>query len=157
MMIQVEHVAESDLPFVYELVQNTIQTSYRNVYPDEAIEFFRNYHSKNETVAQAVAGYTVVAKLSGEIVGTGTLFGANIRRVFVHPNHQGQGIGKVVFEALEQKAISHGIKVLDLSDSLVSRRFWESVGFVLIKESAIPVSNRKRLVFYEMAKTLSSS
>jgi GNAT superfamily N-acetyltransferase len=90
-------------------------------------------------------------------VRTGTLFGANIRRVFVHPNHQGQGIGKVVFEALEQKAISHGIKVLDLSASLVSRQFWESVGFVLIKESAIPVSNRKRLVFYEMAKTLSSS
>jgi len=152
--VQLRQMKESDLVSVYELVRNTIQVSYNEVYPVEAIEFFKNYHRKDFILQDAVEGYTIIGESDHEIIATGTLTGTNIRRVFVHPNHQHIGIGKLVVKQLEQKAAINKLSTLDLSSSLVSRRFWESVGFNFLRENYIPVSNEKKLIFYEMLKTL---
>ena len=148
---------ELDLPTVYELVQTTIQVSYHEIYPDEAVEFFRNYHHKDAILKDAMTGYTVIAKCGGAIVATGTLLDTNIRRVFVHPSYQHKGIGKLIARTLLRKAEMNLSMALDLDASLVSRRFWESMGFNILGEKFIPVSNDKKLIYYQMVKKLSSS
>ncbi|MFH0847648.1 MAG: GNAT family N-acetyltransferase [Chloroflexota bacterium] len=155
--IQIIQMTEADLQSVYELVQNTIQVSYYKVYPVEAIEFFKNHHRKENILNDSIAGYTAIAESNGQILGTGTLLGTNVRRVFVNPTHQHKGIGKLIVYELERKAELEGLFTLDLSSSLVSRQFWESVGFVLSKEDFLPVRNGKKLLFYEMVKTMRGS
>jgi len=145
---------QADLQSVYVLIQDTIQTSYHKVYPVEAIEFFKNYHQKESIWNDAISGYTAIVESNSKVVGTGTLLGTNIRRVFVDSLHQYRGIGKLIVQKLERKAVFEKLQVLDLESSLVSRQFWESLGFILQNEDYIPVRNGKKLLFYRMIKTL---
>lgn len=143
-----------DLPAVYALVHNTIDISYGGVYPEEALELFRPYHARETVVNDAAGGYTVVAEVDGIIVATGTLLDTNIRRVFVSPPYQRRGIGLLVARELEREALSRKLASLDLGASLVSRHFWESRGFTVVREGFIPARNGKKLRYYEMVKIL---
>jgi len=155
--IQIRKLGEEDLQTVYRLIQSTIDISYHEVYPREAIEFFKDYHSKEQILSDAATGYTVVAECNSEVLGTGTLFGTNIRRVFVSPLHQHGGIGKLLVQELERKASFEKLAIIDLEASIVSRQFWESLGFVIQREDYIPVRNSQKLCYYKMVKTLCDS
>lgn len=150
--VQIRPMIQADMQSVYVLIQNTIQISYHKFYPIEAIEFFKNYHLKESIWNDAIEGYTTIAESNSKIVGTGTLLSTSIRRVFVDPLHQHKGIGKLIVQELERKAVFEKLPALDLESSLVSRQFWESLGFILQKEDFIPVRNGKKLIFYRMTK-----
>ena len=150
--IHLRQMKETDLQSVYELVQNTIQVSYADVYPPEAIEFFKNYHNQDNILKDATSGYSIVAESDGLILVTGTLLVMNVRRVYIVPQQHHQGIGKLIVKKLEQKAKSLGLEKLDLLASLKSRTFWEAMGFVFAGEFFIPVANDKKLIYYEMLK-----
>jgi N-acetylglutamate synthase-like GNAT family acetyltransferase len=152
--IKLTQMKTTDLAAVYALVQKTIEVSYGGVYPPEAIEFFKNHHSRENILQDIAKGYIVMAESGGQILGTGTLLGTNVRRVFINPEYQRQGIGKIIAEKLERKARANGLAKLDLSASLKSRQFWEARGFTSTKEFALPVANGQKLIFYEMTKTL---
>jgi len=153
--IQIRIFDKEDLPSVYKLIHNAIDVSYNGVYSREAIEFFKNYHSKEHILNDAITGYTIVAEYDSKILGTGTLFGTNIRRVFVDPSHQHKGVGKLLVQDLGGKASLEQLTTIDLEASLVSRRFWGSLGFVVQREDYVTVRNSQKLVYYKMFKTLS--
>ena len=88
----------------------------------------------------------------GKIIGTGTLLNTNIRRVFVDPSYQHQGLGKIIMRNLEEKALEVGINILDLSSSLVSKRFYDSLGYITQTEDYIDVGNNQKLYYYTMIK-----
>ena len=155
--VQIRKFNEEDLRSVYRLIQHTIDTSYHEAYPREAIEFFEGYHSKEHILNDAATSYTVVAECKFEVLGTGTLLGINIRRVFVSPLYQHKGTGKLIVRELERKASLDKLTTLDLEASLVSRQFWESLGFLVEREDYVPVSNNQKLSYYKMVKTLNVS
>jgi ribosomal protein S18 acetylase RimI-like enzyme len=152
--MQIRKFNEDDLPSMYNLIQNTIDISYYKVYSEEAIEFFKEHHSKKHILDDAVTGYTIVAEHNNELLGTATLFGSNIRRVFVWPKYQHNGIGKLLVNDLEKKASFEKSIIVDLEASLSSKRFWESLGFVVQREDYVLVRNNRKLDFYKMFKTL---
>ena len=152
---QIRKFHEKDLQSVYRLIQNTIDISYHKAYPKEAIEFFKDYHSEEHILNDAVTGYTVVAECESDVLGTGTLFGTNIRRVFVNPLHQCKGIGRLIVQDLERRVLVGKIATLDLEASLVSRQFWESMGFTVQREDYVQVRKGQKLCYYRMIKTLS--
>jgi hypothetical protein len=135
------------------LIQNTIDISYRGVYPEEAIELFKEYHNRDNILNDAIAGYTIVAEFDGEIAGTGTLLEANICRVFVGPTYPRRGVGILITRELERKATLQKSPTITLQASLVSTQFWESQGYIVKEDNYIPVKNNQKLRFYEMAKT----
>jgi GNAT superfamily N-acetyltransferase len=116
-----------DLEALKKLIYKTKDISYYNVYPEEAIEYFRGCHSEAHILGDVREGYTIILECNGKIVGTGTLLGTNIRRVFIDPSHQHKGLGKLVMHELEKQALARGINILDLSASLVSKQFYESL------------------------------
>ena len=152
--VQIREFIKDGLLSVYRLVQDTIDISYREAYPKEAIEFFKDYHSKEQILNDVATGYTVVAECSSEIIGTGSLSSTHISRVFVSPLYQHRGTGKLIVRELEKKALLDKSATLDLEASLVSKQFWESLGFVVQREEYIPVRNDQRLDYYRMTKTL---
>ena len=128
--------------------------SYRNIYPIEAIEAFKGHQSKENILRYVANGYVLVAKFNNEIVGTGSLFEAEFRRIYIDPDYQHKGIGKMIVRELEKDAIQKGITKMTLGASLVSRVFWESFGCLIEMEDYIPVRNDEKLRYYRMIKTL---
>ena len=136
------------------MIHTTIDISYPEAYPKGAIEFFKNYHSKEHIFNDAANGYTIVLESDGKIIGTGTLSGTNVRRVFIDPSYQRKGLGKLVMYELEKRALAKEITTLDLEASLVSKQFWDSLGYVTRKKDYIPVRNGQKLWYYKMVKEL---
>ncbi len=80
---------------IYELVHMTIKDIYKKYYSDEAVKFFLKLHSKENISADISKGKVYVAVHEHDVVGTGTLDGDRIKRLFVLPQFQGQGISRL--------------------------------------------------------------
>jgi len=152
--IKVRKFRKDDFDAVYELIQNTIDVSYHKIYPPKAIEFFKEFHSRDNILKDTAAGYTAVAERDGEILGTSTLINCHIQRTFVSPACQRQGIGGMLAQELERKASLRKRGDITLEASLVSRQFWEARGFTVQEETFIPVKNGQKLIYYNMSKKI---
>lgn len=74
--------------------------------------------------------FTLVVEASGRLLGVGALDGAEIRRVYVHPEGQHQGVGETLMDALEAEARRLGIVDIHLESSPAAVPFYERRGFV---------------------------
>ena len=75
-----------------------------------------------------LVGYILGAELSG--THTQTSLNLEIKRVAIHPDHRGQGLGTLLLATLKQVAVEGGVKCLRLTcpDDLLS--YFEMNGFV---------------------------
>jgi len=152
--IPIRRFRPAEIEETNRLVDLTIETSYAGIYPREAIDFFLAYHTAGHILEDADLGCTFVLAPGGRIVGTGTLLGTTIKRVFVHPSHQRRGYGSLLMHALEGEALERGIRRVELYASLPAKRFYDVLGYFTESEGYIPVRNEKKLDYYAMAKRL---
>jgi predicted GNAT family N-acyltransferase len=75
-------------------------------------------------------------------------------RVFVEPALQKRGLGKLIMQKLEEKALSSAISIVKLDASLPSKKFYDSLGYVTLEETFLEVENGKKLDYYKMEKSL---
>jgi GNAT superfamily N-acetyltransferase len=152
--VRIRRFKRRDLPAVRELIYETIDVCYSADYPEEAIKFFKEYHCDENVLKGATEGWTIVLEENNRIVGTGTIVDDHIMRVFVDPKFQKSGLGKLIMNKLEERAISTGIKVVKLSASLPSKRFYDSLGYTTSEEAYLEVENGEKLHYYKMDKVL---
>lgn len=144
----------ADLGSVKRLIHQTIDTCYPGAYPKEAVAFFKEHHSDENIRRRLDEGSPVVLELDEQIVGTGNRIGEEIVAVFVAPAFQGQGFGKAIMQRLEDSGRTSGLGVAKLHASLVSKGFYDSLGYSTLREACIEVANGERLDYYEMEKVL---
>lgn len=145
-----------DVGIVKQLIDATIDASYTGVYPPHALQFFKEYHAVQRILEDASNGHTVVLQSEGAIVGTGTLLGREIRRMFVSPGCQRRGFGHRVLAALEHRATANRLDDLELYSSLVARPFYDAMGFRVLREGFIPLDDGQRLDYFLMGKSLAA-
>jgi GNAT superfamily N-acetyltransferase len=146
--------APGDLVAVQRLIGHTIDSSYRGVYPERAIRFFRQFHSAEAILARHRDGTMLVVERRGEVVGTGALVEREITGVFVRPDLQGQGIGWRVMDRLEAVASAAGHRSVSLSVSLPSRAFYERRGYEVLEALSVDVGAGETLDYWEARKSL---
>lgn len=144
----------SDLTAVKSLIQITIDACYSKVYPREAVQFFKDWHSDEKILKNAKEGYTILLYQDTRIFGTGTIVDDQVMRVFVDPAFQRHGFGKLIMRKLEERAVSTGIDVVRLDASLPSKMFYDGLGYVTLEKAFREVGNNERLDFYKMEKAL---
>jgi len=144
----------ADLPALKALVHKTIATCYPGHYCAEAVRFFVNYHNEEAILQDAEEGHTVVLDKASRILGTGTVVGAEIKRVFVDPMFQKQGFGRRIVQHLEEAAALAGAAAVKLDASLPSKAFYDRLGYVTTEATFLPVENGQRLEFFKMRKSL---
>jgi len=96
----------------------------------------------------------LVIERDGSIVATGALVGNEILGVFVNPEDQGQGYGKMLMRELESRAEAKGFSEVMLSISLPSRNFYEHQGYEALAESSLDVGGGQHLDYWPGRKTL---
>ena len=151
--IRIREFSPSDLQKVFGLIWKTINTCYPAVYSPEAITYWEDIHTEEKILSDAKSGSILVLESQGSIVATGTLLGYRIGRVYVQPEKQGSGFGKLIMQELENKAKQKGLKEVKLYSSLVSKKFYDCLGYKTIRETFLEIKG-KRLDYYDMKKTL---
>ena len=145
---------EEDLDELRDMICTTIEQSYSGTYSPLAIEYFKEYHSPDHIRSDAFLGHTLLVLRNASIVGTGTLLGQNIRRVFVLPGHQGKGIGGWIMAELERKASEDKVATIDLDSSLVSVDFYHHRGYLGDDVSSHELEGGGRLDYVRMTKII---
>lgn len=152
----VRETEPDDLEHISELVRNTIEVSYADFYPEEALDYFLNYHSPESIRFDFQREYMLTALKNNSVIGTGMLSGRTVKRVFVDPEAQKSGCGKRIMDAIEQKAKKLHLDFLELHASLPSRKFYDKRGYKTLKFCRLPVESNMTLDYYQMAKMLRS-
>ena len=74
---------------------------------------------------------TFVAEEAGRVIGLAALHGDEAKRLYVHPQCQGRGVGRRLFAHVEQLARARAQHHLHGEASPSAAPFYESLGFVL--------------------------
>lgn len=98
--------------------------------PDEI--YFRNWA---EICSQR---FTFVADQSGLIVGFGELESdGHIDCFYCHKNYQGCGIGRQIYQAIEQQALNLGLTRLFVEASITAKPFFQHLGFSVVQQQQV--------------------
>ena len=97
---------------------------------EAARDFIRRKNTLEQFGAELSDYYTLVYESQGRLLGVGSLDGHEIKRIYVLPGTQGQGVGRALMQALEAKGQRWGITELQLDASPSAVRFYEQLGYV---------------------------
>ncbi len=136
-MINTRSATPTDLPVLHTLYVDTIQNTCKNDYTQEQIAVWVSNIENTVRWQQAVASqYFLVAEIGHKIVGFGSLTEAGyVDFMYVHKDHQRQGIANVLLNSLEQEARRLGCTYLTSDVSKTARPFFEKKGFVVVKKN----------------------
>ena len=88
---------------VAEIVEKTIKAIYPRYYPSGAVQFFLDLHNE-EKIREALNREDIYfAVIQGKIVGTGSIRGNEICRLFILPEYQKKGYGSRLMDLLEDR------------------------------------------------------
>ena len=152
--ILVREFRTSDLESVKELINRTIDVCYNGYYCNKVMNYFDMYNWDGNILKAARDGYIVVVETQGKIVGTGSIIGEVVLRVFVDPGYQRQGLGKMIMNELERQVATNGVKIVQLRALANARRFYESLRYVTVDKGLVAVDNGRCLEYYQMEKKL---
>lgn len=122
-----------DVGEIFRLVQTTIRACYAGCYTQSVVEGFCRYHSSESIAVDVAEGKVHVLANGGRIVGTATLDGSYIGRVYVLPEEQGHGYGTLLMDALEKLVASAGSATVTLESSIPGKRLYVQRGYVVVK------------------------
>jgi ribosomal protein S18 acetylase RimI-like enzyme len=144
----------TDLIAVRKLIHKTVEINYPGYYDDQIVRFFKDYHSVDRVREQAQKGYSLVYVQNDKIVATGTLVENHISAVYVDPAFQSKGFGKRIMFALLNEAEQRGIFKLVLDATPGSVKFYQRLGFNVIREDVQWIDSVSPLFYYKMEREL---
>lgn len=139
---------------IYELVSKTIEDVYPKYYPLGVVNFFLKYHSEERIKCAFEEESVLVGLEDDKIVATGSLYNNEIKRMFVHKDYQGRGIGKKLIEELEKVALSQGFNKVILDSSLSGYGLYSNSGYVNISYNKLETETGEILCYNTMEKLL---
>lgn len=141
----------SDLEIVRRIVETTINAVYPDYYPRDVVQFFLDHHSRENILADITAGCVYLFEEDFIAVGTGTIHGNEITRVFVLPERQGRGYGATIMNLLEGIVFSKHRSV-SLDSSLPAFGMYLKRGYKAGDWRKLTTSSGQVLCYHEMEK-----
>ena len=142
---------------VAKIIRDANQITLKNYYPSAVIKRMSAEARANKIRKKAIEKNFKVALLGGKIVGFIGLTENRIRSFFVHPSHQGKGIGRVLIEMAESDAKILKMKFIQLNSSLFAVKFYKHFGYKKIKNLKPNKKNGRWFEVVLMKKNLSKS
>jgi GNAT superfamily N-acetyltransferase len=153
--VNIRQATKIDLDTIKNITYETIQTIYPHYYPRGAVDFFVQYHSYENIVTDIESDKVFVLEKDKTAVGTVTINGIEICRLFVLPHYQRKGYGKALLE-FSEKYISKKSKKIRLDSSLPAKEIYLNRGYKEIESHSIVTPNGDYLCYDVMEKNSSS-
>jgi GNAT superfamily N-acetyltransferase len=126
---------EDDADEISAVILHTLRETNAKDYSREIIERVERSFSPS-AVLQLIGRRTViVATIGRRVVGTASLDGSVVRTVFVAPDVQSRGIGRLLMAAIERMARERNIPSLAVPASLTAETFYARLGFRAVRDS----------------------
>jgi N-acetylglutamate synthase-like GNAT family acetyltransferase len=126
---------DDDANQISAVILRALRETNAKDYSDEIIERVERSFSPC-AVVQLISKRTVfVATVNGRIIGTASLDGSVVRTVFVNPDVQAKGIGKLLMAEVERAALEPSILSLTVPSSVSAETFYAGLGFRAVRES----------------------
>ena len=149
-----------DLAELQKLFLDTITEICKVDYNEDQIDAWiadtKNNKNRQRWIDILTKQFVLVAQIQNEIVGFITLDHGNyIDLLYVHKNHQRQGIADSLYKNIENEARRQDQSFLTSNVSKTARPFFEKVGFEVTKKQTIDRQN-VTLTNYKMTKKINS-
>ena len=141
----------SDAERVRQISHDTINAVYPHYYPKGAVDFFLAHHCTEHILRDIGAGEVWLILDGGEAVGTVTVNGNEINRLFVLPQHQGKGFGRALMQFAEDKVFGSYDKA-ELSASLPAKAMFMKNGYSFSEYHIIDCDSGDKLCYDYMFK-----
>ncbi|MDE5446213.1 GNAT family N-acetyltransferase [Bradyrhizobium sp. CSA207] len=125
---------EGDADEISAVILRTLRETNAKDYTVEIIERVERSFNPG-AVRQLIDKRTVfVATVGDRVVGTASLDGSIVRTVFVAPDVQARGIGKLLMEEIERTARERNIPSLTVPSSVTAETFYARLGFNAVRD-----------------------
>ena len=104
-------------------------------YSGEIIASVERSFSPDAVLALMAKRIVFVATIGDRLVGTASLDGSVVRTVFVAPDVQGRGVGKLLMAEIEGAARERNIRSLTVPSSVTAESFYARLGFNAVRDS----------------------
>lgn len=133
-----------DAQAVAELHADTIRRVNAAHYSPEQIAPWAGRTSAERFVASMDRFVRFVEDVDGAILGFSDYTPANaqLTGLYVSADHQGEGVGRSLYEAIEADARSRGLERLWLEATLTAVPFYEAMGFRKLRDSTYRVADQ---------------
>ena len=131
----VRHARENDSHEISAVILSALRETNAKDYTREIIERIERSFGPSSVVELIGKRTVFVATISSRVVGTASLDGSVVRTVFVAPDVQAQGIGKLLMAEIERTARERNIAKLAVPSSISAETFYERLGFKAVGES----------------------
>ncbi|AGF57177.1 GNAT family N-acetyltransferase [Clostridium saccharoperbutylacetonicum] len=151
--MNIRQAIKIDLNTIKNITYETIQTIYPHYYPNGAVDFFIQHHSDENISADIDSGKVFILEIDKKAVGTVTINGIEICRLFVLPHCQGKGYGGALID-FSENYISKNSKKVQLDASLPAKGIYLKRGYKEIESHSILTQNGDYLYYDVMEKNL---
>lgn len=136
---------------IKHMITHTINSVYVNYYPKGAVDYFLNHHSDKNIMNAINRQEVYLFKSENQFVGTGSVSGNEICRLFVLPQYQRKGYGTQIMNKLEYFVY----KIFDsvvLASSLPAFQMYLKRGYRLVECHKILTQNSHYLCYWSMER-----
>lgn len=141
----------TDFDTVKHITQTTIRAVYPKYYPEGAVEFFCQHHSDEHILADLEAGKVYLLEIDGRFTGTVTIDVNHINRLFVLPECQHNGFGRMLMDFTEEKIFEQYDRI-ELDASLPAKKIYLRRGYKETEYNVIDTANGDKLCYDVMVK-----
>ena len=142
---------EFDFEYVKRITQTTIKAVYPKYYPSGAVQFFCDHHSDEKILEDIKANRVYLIENEENEVGTVTICGNEINRLFVLTKYQHMGYGRALMDFAE-KMISKETDTIVLDASLPAKKIYLLRGYKATDYNMIKTDNGDYLCFDVMER-----
>lgn len=132
----IRRLKDEDAQAVSELIIATIRISNVRDYPAKLMEELVKTQTPEHILQRASWTHFYVVEESGSIIGCGAIgpyWGktdeSSLFSIFVHPDHQGKGIGRAIMETLEQDEFALRARRIEIPASITGLPFYRKMGY----------------------------
>jgi predicted N-acetyltransferase YhbS len=126
---------EADAADISRVILAALRETNAKDYSSDVIEQVERSFGP-EAVLELIRRRKVFVAVTGSrIVGTASLEEQSVRTVFVSPDVQGQGVGRLLMAAVERAALEAGVETLVVPSSLTAEPFYSKLGFRAVRDS----------------------
>lgn len=132
-MIEIRKIELPDYEKVIEMIKSTIMASFNDLYSELLNKAICEKYDLESFILSATEIEMWIAVEDEHILGIIGLQENRVRTFYVHPEHQGKGIGRKLYKKLEETALTRGVTNLFVISSPIGESIYEHFGFQRIK------------------------